>query len=271
MKTPPLVLIHGYPFDHTMWDLVLKELGETTVIAPDLPGFGDDPVENAEPSIDVFADDIANLLDLHNATTAVVAGMSMGGYVALAFAEKYPERLAGLGLISTHAAADTEEVRQNRRNTIAQLNQQGASAAAEALIPKLFSPANQGNSRLTPYAREGAAKAGVSGLSWALEAMARRPDRSAVAATLRIPALVLHGAQDTLIPPERARRLAGQMPDSRYVELHDAGHASPLECPKEVAEALKDLVQRASRTVRAQPLPKPDRPAITIGPTEKGL
>src|SRR4051812_4216194 len=102
MPLPPLILIHGYPFDHTMWKSVIAALGNITkVIAPDLPGFGDNPAEVTEPSLEVMADDIADLFEFHHITHAVVAGMSMGGYVALAFAERHKERLAGLGLIST--------------------------------------------------------------------------------------------------------------------------------------------------------------------------
>src|SRR5690606_3168111 len=107
--------------------------------APDLPGFGDDPAENAEPSIDLMADDIAKLLDLHQIPYAVIAGMSMGGYVALAFAERHKQRLAGLGLVSTHPFADTPETQQGRRAMIEKVRHAGTTPALEAVLPKMFS------------------------------------------------------------------------------------------------------------------------------------
>src|SRR5688572_17681973 len=116
MITTPLVLIHGYPFDHTLWDPIVERLkGKVRLIVPDLPGFGRTPVSSAEPSIDRMGDYIADLLAKQNCESAVIAGMSMGGYVALSFAEKHPAKLAALGLISTHAWADSEEVKKARR------------------------------------------------------------------------------------------------------------------------------------------------------------
>src|ERR1051325_7740467 len=116
MKEVPLVLIHGYPFDHTIWFSTIASLGaHARVIAPDLPGFGRNAVLSGQsPSLEAFADFIAQVLDGNQQETAAIAGMSMGGYVALAFAEKYPARLAGLGMISSQAAADTPETRQGR-------------------------------------------------------------------------------------------------------------------------------------------------------------
>src|SRR2546426_7819016 len=119
MATPVLVLIHGYPFDHSMWDPVVALLPKSLqVLAPDLPGFGAARVSDADPSLDVMARSVAQLLDETKVGLAAVAGMSMGGYVALAFAEQYPAKLAGLGLISTQAGADAEEARAARRAMI---------------------------------------------------------------------------------------------------------------------------------------------------------
>src|ERR1051326_4215811 len=100
MKETPLLLIHGYPFDHTMWFSTIASLGANArVIAPDLPGFGKNPVrQEAKPSMGGYAEYLAHLLDENQERTIIIAGMSMGGYVALAFAEKYPNRVLGLGL-----------------------------------------------------------------------------------------------------------------------------------------------------------------------------
>src|SRR5690606_15022458 len=119
MNDLPLVLIHGYPFDHTLWFSTIAALGnQARVICPDLPGFGREPVLESDPSMSGYAEYIARILDKNEVSRAVLAGMSMGGYVALAFADRYPKRLAGLGLISTQSAADSNEVREARREMI---------------------------------------------------------------------------------------------------------------------------------------------------------
>lgn len=269
---PPLILIHGYPFDHTMWKFVIAALGnKTRVLAPDLPGFGDNPAENAEPSLDLMADDVAKLLELHKIDRAVIAGMSMGGYVALAFAERHPNRLAGLGLVSTQSASDTPEAQQARRTMIEKVRDAGVSPAVEAVLPKLFSEANRNSGELKQFAIQGADNAGVEGICWALEAMARRPDRGAVLRALKAPAVVIHGADDAIVSTERARQMSRLIPDSQYIEV-SAGHASPLEAPQEVANALLGLLQR-SENFRPPETSKglPGEPGIIISPTEHGL
>ena len=241
-----LVLIHGYPFDHTLWDKMAPKLPQQVmVLTPDLPGFGITPVLSSEPSLDAMADWVAAQMDAQKIQRAVIAGMSMGGYVALAFAERHSTRLAGLGLISTQAAADTEEARAARREMIGKVRREGAQVAAAAAVPKLFAAANQSNQAFTDYAVEGAAKAGVAGICWALEAIARRPDRTHIATKGTVPTLVLHGVEDKFISVDKARQLASQIPNAKYVEVPNAGHATPIEAPDVCASALQDLVQRA--------------------------
>jgi pimeloyl-ACP methyl ester carboxylesterase len=246
MSIPALVLVHGYPFDHTLWDPVVALLKPTVkVMAPDLRGFGGQTIGPDEPSLDRMADDLERLLDQNEMERAVIAGMSMGGYVALAFAEHYPERLAGLALISSQALADSEETRANRRAMIVKVRREGPAVAAQAVLPKLFGAGNSTKPEFTRFATIGAAGAGVEGIAWALEAMARRPDRTALLKSLRIPVLLVQGDADQLIPVERAREMAKLPVDMRYVEIHGAGHATPIEAPTQVADGLLDLVKRS--------------------------
>jgi pimeloyl-ACP methyl ester carboxylesterase len=247
MKTPALVLIHGYPFDHTMWDHVVNLLDPgIPVLAPDLRGFDGNPPGSQEPSLNVMANDLAELLEQKEITRAVVAGMSMGGYVALALAEIAKARLAGLALVDSQSIADTDEIRQNRRNTIQKIREQGPELAAKTALPKLFAPNNAERPEFVRFPLMGAQRAGIEGLSWALEAMARRPDRTELLQSLKIPILVLHGKQDQFIPAERAVQLAQSIPGTAYVELPDAGHCSPLEDPKGVADALTQFHKRCA-------------------------
>ena len=264
----PLVLIHGYPFDHSLWNAVRKELaGKVKVIAPDLPGFGGTKVLKSEPSMDHYADFIAELLDKENITAAVVAGMSMGGYVALSFAENYPDRLAGLALVATQAAADTDEARKARAAMIEKVNKDGPGVAADAITPKLFAEKNLPDEELEKVPQEGAAMAGVEGISWALKAMAARPDRAFVLKNLECPALILHGAEDKIVPCERAQQMAHETNGGEFFEIKGSGHALPLEAPKVVAEKLLALVNRAEAF---QPHKHLNRPPVTFAPTDKG-
>jgi pimeloyl-ACP methyl ester carboxylesterase len=248
MNARALLLIHGYPFDHSLWDKVRPCLDPNAIaIVPDLPGFGIRPVLTAEPSLDAMADDLRAQLSMQGVDRAVVAGMSMGGYVALALAERCPHMVAGLALVSSQTAADTDEARANRRSMIGKVRQNGPLVAAEAAIPKMFSPRNAGLIDLIQFPRSGAEKAGAEGIAWALEAMARRPDRTALFEALSVPALVLHGADDQLISAEKAQSLAQRAKHCRYVPVSGAGHATPLENPELVAQALNDLLDRSFR------------------------
>lgn len=255
-----------------MWKSVIVALeAKTKVIAPDLPGFGDNPVANTEPSIDAMADDVAGLFELHRISRAVVAGMSMGGYVALAFAERHKDRLAGLGLISTQSGADTPEIQKARREMIETVRHQGVAPATEALLPKLFGAQNENVAEMKRFPIEGAQNAGVDGICWALEAMARRPDRTHLLRQLKVPAAVIHGAEDKIVPAERARQMAQLIPDAKYVEF-PGGHASPLEAPKAVADALLELLQRSANFQSSvSNKHSRDEPGIIIAPNERGL
>ena len=243
MNATSLVLLHGYPFDNTMWGRVREYLVQD-VIAPDLRGFGQTPAGKAEPSLETMADDISQLLDQRRVSQAILAGFSMGGYVALAFAERHPRRLAGLGLINSQSLADTEEGRAGRRAMIEKVRREGVRAATDAALPKLFSPANAAKKELPHFAIKGAEQAGVGGITWALEAMARRPDRTALLEKLPVPLLLMHSIEDQFIPVERAHALAERLPKALYIELSGAGHCSPLEAPELVAKGLSELVLR---------------------------
>jgi 3-oxoadipate enol-lactonase len=266
MKEPPLLLIHGYPFNHTMWFSTIASLGANArVIAPDLPGFGKNPVRNEEkPSMRAYADYLARHLDENQQEHAIVAGMSMGGYVALAFAQKYPDRVLGLGLVSSQAAADSPEAKQARYEMIKKIGANGASVASEAILPKIFSAERGKKPELKQYPIEGAADAGVEGLCWALEAMAKRQDRTEFLQSLRIPVLIVHGSEDKILPGTKARQLAENCKHPILVELPGVGHASPLEAPDQVAAALARLVHKVREEIARDAIAESAEKAATV-------
>jgi len=235
MKGLPLVLLHGYPFDHTIWERVIAHLGpDRKFITPDLRGFGSSRV-SGEPSIEAMADDVARVIP----GEAVIAGFSMGGYVTLALAEKYPHLVAGIVLINSQSLADTDEVRQGRRTIIEKVKKDGIRPAVDVALPKLFA---RQEPDLIQYPFKGAERAGPEGIMWALEAMARRPDRTPVLQRLGKPVLIIHSPDDKFIPVSRARDLAKLLGGAKYLEIEGVGHCTPLEAPDKVAAALREFI-----------------------------
>ncbi len=231
----PLVLIHGYPLDHSIWDMAAPFLEhDFDLIIPDLRGFGLSDAVETDNSIVEYASDIAGLLSHLRIRKAFVAGHSMGGYVALAFAREYEERLAGLAMVSSQMAADTVEKKEARFATAKQVLESGVGSVVEAMAPKLSS-----KPELQQFARELIAKQRPEGIAAALYAMADRPDSSDIFESFPFPVVIVHGDADVLIPVERGREMKAALPSAHYVELPGAGHLPMMEAPEALAEALK--------------------------------
>jgi pimeloyl-ACP methyl ester carboxylesterase len=233
----PLVLIHGYPLDHSIWDETAALLSGTfDLILPDLRGFGASASSTDPYTLTDLAADLAELLDELGIPRAALAGHSMGGYVALAFFRAYPARVRGLGLVASQVLADKPETREGRYKTAENVAQNGVGVVAEAMTPKLTADASlQGFihaliERQTP--------AGVIG---ALRAMAERPDSTDLLSKLNVPLALIHGDADVLIPIERAREVQAAVPQAKLFTLYDVGHLPMMESPQAVAEALKTL------------------------------
>ena len=233
----PLVLLHGFPLDHHLWNDIAPLLEDTfDLILPDLRGFGESTTVDSPYSMDDYATDIAGLLDHLGIQKAAVAGHSMGGYVALAFAKLYPERVSGLALVSSQVLADPPERKEGRYKSAADVAQKGISGVVEAMTPKFTT-----DSRLQALARESMEKQQPAAYIGALKAMAERADSTPLLATFGFPVVIIHGDADALIPVDRAREVKAALPGSHYVELNGIGHVPMLEAAKETAGALKRL------------------------------
>lgn len=235
--TTALILLHGYPLDATLWDAVRAELpAGPHVFAPDLRCAGGDV--SVDPTLDQLADDVAELARAHGVERVFLAGMSMGGYVALAFAERHPTLLAGLAMVSSHAAADTPEQMILRRKLAERVRAEGLHHAIDAILPKLFGPAHARDAEAAKSVRDSAFRYGVDGISWALEAMARRPDRHSVLAALKVPVLIVRGSEDAIVSRAHVEAMMNANPDALFVELAGAGHTTPIEAPGPLAAVL---------------------------------
>lgn len=236
-KGTPLVLLHGYPLDHHLWDEVVPLLKDTfDLIIPDLRGFGESTTVDTPYTMDDFASDIVGLLDQLGIQKAAIAGHSMGGYVALAFAELYPERVNALALVSSQVLADPADRKEGRYKSAAEVAEKGISGVVETMTPKFTSnPQWQAFARKTMEAQQPAAYIG------ALKAMAERVDSTPLLSIIKYPVVVIHGDADGLIPIERAREVKAVLPETHLVEIKGAGHMPMCESPKETAQAFMML------------------------------
>lgn len=230
----PLVLVHGFPLNHTIWRKVAGRLSATfRVIMPDLRGHGASDAPEGTYTMDLLALDLLGLFDALNIKKAVLAGQSMGGYVSLAFACAYPERLSGLGLIATQAAADAPERRAGRHAQANEMLTKGIASLVETMTPKMAVSAT--SRRITRQVMKKAIPMGVAG---ALKGMAERPDRTESLSGLHIPALIVAGGADVIIPLERTHEMAAHLPDAVLQVLPGVGHMPMLEAPAALAKAL---------------------------------
>lgn len=233
----PLVLLHGYPLDHHLWDEVVPLLQDTfDMILPDLRGFGESRSVDSFYTMEDYALDIAGLLDQLGIQTAALAGHSMGGYVALAFARLFPERMRGLGLISSQVLPDPEERKQARYKSAAEVADKGIGSVVEAMAPKFTS-----SPELQAFARESMERQGPAAYIGALKAMAERVDSTPLLSSFHFPVVLIHGDADMLIPIDRAREVKAALPQAHLVEISGAGHMPMMEAKEQTAEALKQL------------------------------
>ncbi len=243
---PAVLFIHGYPLDRTIWAHQVAHLHGARRIAPDLRGFGRSDAPDLGYSMATWADDMAGLLDALGEDRAVVCGFSMGGYVALEFARRHPARLAGLILVDTRAAADSEEGRRGRDAGIQLVRDRGAGAIAEQMLPKLLAPATaKRRPELVAQVESMIRRTPVAGIAGALAAMRDRPDNRPLLPTLEVPVLVLVGAEDAITPPAEAEAMVAALPGAELRVIPDAGHLTPVEQPEAVTREMAEFLRRA--------------------------
>ena len=242
---PAVLLVHGYPLDRTMWREQIDGLDGYRVIAPDLRGMGQSDAPDLGYSINIYAADLAALLDALGVEQVVLGGLSMGGYIAFEFLRQWRPRVRGLVLMDTRATADDAEARRGRDAAAALARDSGADAIAEAMLPKLLAPSTLAE-RPDVVQRVGAmiTKNPVAGIVGALAAMRDRPDSEPLLPTLAgLPTLVLAGDSDSLTPPDQARAMAQAIPGARFAVIPRAGHLTPVEQPEQVLAQLRDFLK----------------------------
>ena len=245
----PLVFVHGFPLDHTMWRQQIAEFRQThRVLAVDLPGFGQSPPAPGEMSITGFADQLAEFLDQLGVTEKVtLCGLSMGGSIALQFALRHPQKLSGLILCDCRAVADSPEAQKMRHDLADRVLQQGPEFVAEAMAARLF--AARTREQLPEIVQSiqsvirTAAPASIAGGSLAL---ANRENVLPRLGEIATPALVIVGSEDIISPVDEMRQLAAGLPRGTLAVIAGAGHMAPLEAPDMVNARIRTWLDRDS-------------------------
>ncbi|HEV9035524.1 MAG TPA: alpha/beta hydrolase [Puia sp.] len=241
-KDLPVMLIHGFAEDSTVWDGIASRLENTCrLLIPDLPGSGSSPLPEGEISIDTLAAHCVGLLEKENLDRCIFIGHSMGGYITLAIAEHYPEKVLAFGLFHSTAYADTEEKKANRRKSIDFIRQYGATPYIRQSTPNLFAA---GTREHRPQLVENMILrySGFSGeaLVAFLNAMMQRPDRLSVLE--RFTVLFIIGEKDQIVPMEQSLKQSHMPPISQVRVLREAGHMGMLEDPDAGSGAIRSFI-----------------------------
>ena len=243
---PTLLLLHAFPLNQRMWDPQLEALADHChVVTLDLPGFGASQATDGSLTIDQLADLVAAFMRRLGHERFVLGGLSMGGYIALAFARRHPERLQGLVLADTRAGADAPETRERRFKQIADIEAHGLKALAAAFPHTVTTAATHvDRPELLATLSGWIAGANPAAVAGALRMMAERPDATPDLAGIRVPTLVLVGDADATTPPPEAEKLASGIPDATLVRLPQAAHLASLEAPEAFNRAVITFMGR---------------------------
>jgi 3-oxoadipate enol-lactonase len=245
-KGIPLLFIHGYPLSRKIWlPQVTNLTGNASLVSVDLRGHGESYPFDGSYSMELLAEDCKRLLDEVNVTTpALICGLSMGGYVTLTLYRKYPLLFAGMILTSTRAGGDSPEGKANRDKSIKNVNEHGVAFIADGMLPKLVSPLTADlDPDLMNTIHDIMLETSVNGVVGALQGMRDRPDSTNLLSQISCPVLIIHGADDQLIPVHEAELMNQQIPNSKLVVLPKSGHLLNLEQPDQYNQAIRDFIQ----------------------------
>jgi pimeloyl-ACP methyl ester carboxylesterase len=245
----PVVFVHGFPFSSAMWSEQVQVVGSNyRTIAYDLRGLGKSAVGDGQYTVENHVDDLLALLDHLSIKQAIIVGFSMGGYITLRALERNPERFLAAVLCDTRCEGDDNAGRIKRANAATMVKKEGAAAFAKTFVPAVFSPASVQNNI--------AAVTDISAIISATEplaiagnliAMAARTDTSAALSKITVPTLIMVGELDAVTPPQAARFIHDNIPNSELQLIPAAGHMSNLENPQVFNSTLMDFLQRVTK------------------------
>ena len=243
---PPVVLLHGYPFNRSMWREQVEALqGSFRVITPDLRGLGETEAGAEErATMNEMAEDVAALLDELKIARVILGGLSMGGYVSLAFTRRFPLRVRALLLADTRPQTDTDEARHAREEQAQKALEEGMSAITDIILKKALAPSTHAERpEIVSRVREMIHSTKPEGAAAALRGMAARSDQTDFLASILAPTLIIVGSEDQLTPPKDAELMHREIRGSRLEVIEGAAHVSNLERPEEFNRALMEFLR----------------------------
>jgi pimeloyl-ACP methyl ester carboxylesterase len=244
----PVIFIHGFPYNSTMWAQQIKRLKESYYcIAYDVRGLGDTPPGDGQFTMEMFVDDLFSVMDGLDLEKPVITGFSMGGYIALRAVEREPDRFRALILCDTKASADDDAGRIKRAGAISTINKEGMEKFASEFVPVTFGDdAPQKIPESYNAMLEQAANESPVGVKGCLLAMAARTDTSDVLESIQMPTLLLVGEEDSLTPPSTMQAMHNEIKDSALITVSDAGHMTPIEKPEVVTQSMEEFLAQTT-------------------------
>jgi 3-oxoadipate enol-lactonase len=241
----PIIFIHGFPFNKSMWQGQLDYFGKKThAIAYDIRGFGGSGSEALRPaSIELFAEDLIAFMDGLHIEKAIVCGLSMGGYILLNALNRFPDRFSAVILADTQCIADSLETKEKRSKTIEEIASNGLKIFAQEFVKKIFSNAAFTHKKeiVKPIKSviESTAPAGVIA---GLRALANRSEMCGTLSKIKIPALIICGSLDKITPIEQAEFLHENIPNSTIQIINKAAHMTNLEQPNHFNKSIEKFI-----------------------------
>lgn len=241
---PVVVMLHGYLEDLTIWEGLVRALKEScTLLRIDLPGHGKSELPAEPVTMETMARTVNALVETQGFNRIQLIGHSMGGYTALAYAELFPQKVAGLILLHSTPNADNTAKRLARKNDTERIKSGGKQRLIEEAIPRLFAEQNMAlHSEAIERIKNTALQTSDSGIIGALNGMATRPDRNHVVSNARFPVGMIFGNYDRIIGKETALAIAQRHPNARTIFLKNSGHMGFIEEPEQTLDAIKELL-----------------------------
>ena len=245
-KSKPIIFVHGFPYDHTMWKAQIEELSENYFcVAYDIRGLGESPANDGQFTMESFVDDLALIIDELKLDKPILCGLSMGGYIALRALEKFEEKLSAVILCDTRSEADNNEGKLKRAAAIKRINTEGLAPFAKDFITNCYGDYYKQHHKEEFENRITKSSAfNPIGVKGSLLAMLGRNDTTEYLNKIKIPALVICGENDALTPPPVMKAMADKINVAEFVVIKNSGHMSPIENPEEVNDAIEKFLKR---------------------------
>lgn len=243
-NSKPIIFIHGFPYDHSMWQKQIEEFGnDYFCVSYDVRGLGESPTDDGQFTMEAFVDDLEMILDGLKLEKSILCGLSMGGYISLRAVERFQNKFSALILCDTKSEADNNEGKLKRAAAIRQINSGGFAEFVESFIRNCFSEKFI-NEQKEEYKKivDRSKKNSPLGVKGCLLAMAGRTDTTGSLNKINLPTLLICGREDKLTPPDIMKSMSDKISRAKFSIVENAGHMSPVEQPAVVNKAIKDFL-----------------------------